>query len=87
MAAAIHQSIIKVTVNLHISPKGEKPPKPAVYAFTSSGQYLSSTELDEKGGATLQVSSGQTAQDIRVVVGPKLQRRSTPRSKCYGSYN
>jgi hypothetical protein len=74
MAAAIHQSIIKVTVNLHVSPKGEKPPKAAAYAFTSNGRYLTSAELDGKGSATLQVPLGQTAQDIRVVVGPKLQK-------------
>jgi len=29
---------IHVTVNLHESPKGEKPPKAAAYAFTSNAR-------------------------------------------------
>jgi hypothetical protein len=46
---------IQVVVNLHESPKGEKPPKAAAYAFTSNGRFLTSAEINEKGGVTLQV--------------------------------
>ena len=66
---------IQVTANLHESAKGDKPPKAAAYAFTSNGRYLTSAEITEQGSATLQVPPGQTAQDVRVVVGPWLQEK------------
>ena len=63
---------IQVSVKLHDSPQGEKPPQTAAYAFNANGRFLTTTALDKEGKGTLRVPAGKAAQDVRVVVGPAL---------------
>jgi hypothetical protein len=72
--AATRNVPIQITVNLHESPKGEKPPKAVAYAFTSNGRFLKSAEIAD-GRATVQVPAAEAAQDVRIVLGPVVPER------------
>lgn len=68
---------IQVNVKLQESPKGEAPPKAIAYAFTGTGHFIAQAAVNEKGTATLSVPAGETAREIRVVVGPELAQTKT----------
>ena len=62
---------VQVAVTLQTSPTGETAPPAVAYAFTDTGHFLAKAAVDAKGAATLTVPAAQSAQQIRVVVGPE----------------
>ena len=62
---------VQVAVTLQASPSGETAPPAVAYAFTDTGHFLAKAAVDAKGAATLTVPAAQSAQQIRVVVGPE----------------
>ncbi len=65
---------IQVSVNLHESPQGEKLPEVAAYAFNANGRFLGVAALDKQGQAVLKLPVSEAAEDVRIVVGPKVEQ-------------
>lgn len=53
----------------------ESVPKTVAYAFTSGGRLIASQPLDEKGNATISLPGKDTAQRVRVLVGPPVDSK------------
>jgi hypothetical protein len=64
---------IQISVNLHASPQGEKAPEAVAYAFNANGRFLGVADLDKGGQAALKLPVTDDAQDVRIVIGPKLE--------------
>lgn len=62
---------IQVSVALQKSAGSEAPPPVVAYAF-SGARLLTQSPIDAKGMATLSLPASQSAQDVRVVVGPDI---------------
>src|SRR5690242_14016628 len=67
---------LQVSVNLHASPQGEKVPEAVAYAFNANGRFLGAASLDKQGLAAMRVPVTDDAQDVRIVVGPKLEKEN-----------
>jgi hypothetical protein len=70
------QKSVNLTVRAELieSQGAEKVPKAVAYAFSSGGRLLARQVL-EKGSATLQLPAKNSAQRVRILVGPEIDAK------------
>jgi hypothetical protein len=65
---------IHVRAHLVDAAKADKVPEASAYAFSSEGRLLAAAPVDAKGAATLKVPVTASVAQLRVLVGPRIEK-------------